>query len=114
MPKSKTNNVFLSPEDMFRYGDNGDADFNADRNKSIIARTIKKTNANYKRRKKMANEGIQERSHLIASYIRHMEERNKDMTIEDYAGWFNLKKLWGETRAEEMQQLARLQGKIIN
>jgi len=102
----------VRPDDIARFGV-GDANFDAKRNKSIIERTIQKTNARYKSKAKEMDNGLQERSHLIASYLKHMEDTNKDMPIEKYAGWEKMKAVWGEARAEEIRARALLQGHSI-
>lgn len=96
----------LTKEDVQKYGLGGDPGFSAARNEAVIKHTIKRTEDIYKKRRKEADEGIAERSELVYSYIRHMDDNNKDLKIEDYAGWHNLKALWGENRLRELQDRA--------
>lgn len=103
----------VSPEDIANFG-LGDEDFDAARNKRVIANTIKKTNDNYKRRKKELDEGLQERSHFIAGYIKHLVDSNGNIPIEKYAGWEQMKKFWGEARVAEIKQRALAKGYNIN
>lgn len=96
-----------SAEDQARYG-SGSLDLNAVKrhNDSVIARTILATDKNYKLKKKKFDEGVAERADLISSYIKHMVDKKKDMTIEQYAGYENLLKLRGQSRVEELQKRA--------
>lgn len=102
----------VSPNDIAQFG-LGDADFDADRNRRIIADTVKKTNENYKRKRKLLDDGLQERSHFLANYIEHITNNNSDMPVEKYAGWKQAKTLWGEARRDELQKRALLQGYSI-
>ena len=103
----------VKSEDIVRYGV-GDGEFDEERNKRIISNSIKKTNDNYIRKMKQADDGLQKRSHLIAAYIQHLVDTNGNIPIEKYAGWETMKTLWGEARVQEIQRRALALGHNIN
>lgn len=96
----------LTKEDVDRYGLTGDPGFSPNRNEAVIKHTIKRAEELRKLKKQRIQEGLEERSDMVYGYIRKMLDSGKDMKIEDYAGWHNMKKLWGETRVKEMQDRA--------
>lgn len=101
----------ISKADVLRYGQ-GDPDFSEARNRAIIKRTIEKTNANYKKKQKMIDEGLAERADVLASYMRHQLNK-KEMSIEEYAGWEQMRRFVGEERLLRLQQLARSRQKLL-
>ena len=100
----------LTKQDVDKYGLAGDPGFNPNRNEAVIKHTIKRAEELRKQRKQQIDDGLEERSDMVYGYIRKMLDTGKDMKIEDYAGWHNLKKLWGETRVREIQDRARMLG----
>jgi hypothetical protein len=96
----------LSKADVDRFGLLGDPGFSEARNKAIIEKTIRDTEANHARKQKLIDEGLAERSDLMMSYIRSMLQNNKDMDITQYAGWETMKRLWGEARVRDLQERA--------
>ncbi len=99
----------VSGADIAQYG-LGDGDFDEARNRQIIANSVKRTNEIYRKKMKDFDEGLQERSHIIAGYIKHLVDKGGGVSIEKYAGWETMKKLWGEARAEEIQRRALIAG----
>lgn len=100
----------LKKADVQRYGLLGDSGFSAAWNQDQIKKSIIRAEEMHKKRKQDINEGIAERADLVYSYIRHMVDNKKDMKIEEYAGWHNLKALWGQRRLLEIQDRARMLG----
>lgn len=96
----------LTQQDVQRYGIRPDPGFSAAHNEAVIKHTIKRSKEILEERQKRINEGLEERSDLVYSYIRHMDNKNKDIKIEDYAGWHNLKALWSESRVRDIQERA--------
>lgn len=96
----------ISEKDKLRYGD-GDPNFNEEHNKDVIASVIKKTDANHKRKRKMWDEGLLERSDAVYSYIKHTALGGKsDTPIEKYLGKEYFMKLLGEERLRDLQKRA--------
>jgi len=96
----------LTKSDVVRYGLDGDAGFSPERNAAEVKKSIELADKMHAVRRKKIDDGLEERSDLVYSYIRHMLNNNKDMKIEDYAGWHKIKALWGKTRLQEMQDRA--------
>lgn len=96
----------LTQRDVQRYGILPDPDFSPAHNEAVIKHSIKRSKEIFRERQKRINEGLEERSDLVYSYIRHMDRHNKDISIEDYAGWHNLKALWSESRVRDIQERA--------
>ena len=105
---------FLSREDIQRYGFGSDPNFSAKRNEQIIAETIAATEANYKRRMKLIEEGLAERSELVTYYIKHLIDGKSEKSFDDYAGKAALRKLWGQARIEDLQRRAKKFGYNID
>lgn len=103
----------VSAVDVQRYGLDGDPDFSEARNRAIYKSAEDKSKKLYEKKQKMIAEGIAERSDLVYSYIRHQLDNKKDMEITEYAGWENMKKLWGETRVRELQDAAAKKGMTL-
>ena len=101
---------FLSQEDVQRYGLGGDPNFSAKRNQEIIAETIRETEENYRRRMKLIDEGLAERAELVTYYIKHLIDHDDNKSFDDYAGKATLRKLWGQSRIEDLQNRARKAG----
>ena len=96
----------ISEKDRLRYGE-GDPFFNEDHNRSVIEKTIAKTEANHKLKKKMMDEGLLERSDAVYSYIRHMDSGgNADKTIDEYLGKKRLMEFMGQERLADLKRRA--------
>ncbi len=102
----------LTSKDVQRYGIGGDPGFSEARNRAVIDATIKKTDEIYKQKKAMAHEGIAERADLVYSYIRHLHDTGSDMQIEDYAGWEEMKKIWGLRRITDMRERYEMEKRL--
>ncbi len=99
----------LSIKDQMRYGE-GDANFNEEHNRDVIANTIKKTNKRHEQQKKDWEDGLFERSDAVYSYLRHTAFGGKsDKTIEQYLGKEYFIKLLGEERIRDLQKRASVQ-----
>lgn len=96
--------------DAQRFGTEGDPGFSAQWNEAVIKRSIERADEIKKQKEERIQAGLEERSDLVYSYIRKMLKSGKDMKIEDYAGWHNLKALWGETRVRDIQERAKKLG----
>ncbi len=112
-------NIQVSAEDRRRFSnkldpEGGDPDFSEKRNREIIARTIKKSEKIREKKKKKFDEGLQERSDLVYSYIRHLSDKNSDKSIYDYASKQRIMRLLGEEKAEEIKRRAFIQGYNTN
>ena len=82
--------------DFFRRWDvPEDPHFNADRNKAIIARTIKKNEELAKRKKKEFRQGLGEKIDMVASYLKS-NAINGGTPIQRYLGKRWMAKLRGE------------------
>ena len=93
----------LDQEDQKRYFvEEGDPGFNPDRNKKIIADTIKKTEANHRKRQKQWEEKVMERSDAVASYLCSNAVQS-GKPIEKYLGKRNLAYLRGKRIVQELQ-----------
>jgi hypothetical protein len=98
----------ISQKDKLRYRE-PDPDFNEEHNRDVIADTIKKTDANHKRKAKMWDEGIRERADAVYSYIRHTASGGKsDKTIDQYLGKENMMRLLGQERLRELKMRANI------
>lgn len=100
----------LTDKDVKRYGLLGDPDFDEARNKRIIKKTIEDHDKVMKAKIKRIDEGIAERSDMLASYIRHVTNKSSDKSFEEYVGWNNIKHLWGEARVAELKERAVIRG----
>jgi hypothetical protein len=99
----------VSIKDQMRYGE-GDADFNEEHNRDVIANTIKKTSKRQEIKRKMWDEGLLERSDAVYSYLRHTALGGKsDTSIEKYLGKEYFLKLLGEERVRDLQKRASVQ-----
>lgn len=100
----------LTSEDVKRYGTQGDPNFNAAHNKAVIDKTIKDHDKVMKAKIKRMNEGIAERTDMLSSYIMNITNKNSDKTFEEYVGWNNMKRVWGEARVSELKERAAIRG----
>jgi len=105
--------VQVTEKDRLRFGATPDPDFSEERNKRIIAATIKNADKNLKRKQKLFDEGLRDRADMVYSFIRHISSGGKqDKTIEQYLGRDRMMQLMGEERVHELQQMASLQSKL--
>lgn len=80
-----------------------DKDFSEARNNYLIEKTIKETEANHKKKTAERLEGFNERSDAIASYIKHLINKNDSTPIEKYMGERYLARLRGEERIAKIK-----------
>jgi hypothetical protein len=98
----------VSIKDQMRYGE-GDANFNEEHNRDVIANTIKKTSKRQEIKKKMWDEGLLERSDAVYSYLRHTALGGKsDTDIVNYLGKEYYLKLLGEERLRDIRKRASI------
>jgi hypothetical protein len=79
------NDKLIQAED-FKFMNPGgapDPDFNPERNKAVIAATIRKNEAIRRRRQKDYNDQLAERADAVASFLK-AKDMNSGMTIEKY------------------------------
>lgn len=98
----------LTAEQWLRANPNGDADFNADRNKAIIERTIKKTDKLIAKKKAAYKELVDERTDAVASYLTAITKgkisgSDPQKNILKYFGRRNLAYLRGEHIRDEIR-----------
>jgi len=80
-----------------------DPNFNPARNRAIVESTIKATELNIKKRRKVFDDAIDERAEALASYLMHLKA-NKSAGVERYFG----RKLLAQLRGDEIKE--RLMG----
>jgi hypothetical protein len=106
--------VRVTEKDRLRFGAIPDPDFSEERNRKVIAATIKNADDNQKRKQKLFDEGLRDRSDMVYSFIRHISRGgNEDKTIEKYLGRERMMKLMGEERILEMQRMLSMQDKLL-
>ena len=105
--------VKITEQDKVRFGNTPDPDFSEERNRRIIAATIKNADENQKKKQKLFSEGLRDRADMVYSFIRHISSGgNQDKTIEKYLGRERIMQLIGEERVNELKKMATLQGKL--
>lgn len=88
------------------YLPNGDKDFNPEKNKAIIQKTIDKTDRLRKQKDKEYREAVAERADAAASYLFSPKGAQSNKAIEKYFG----KKELARLRAEDI--LTKLKGNV--
>ena len=83
------------------YKANPDAGFSVERNKQVIADTIKTYEANRAKRRKEYTEQVDERSDAIATYFEHLN-KGKNTPLMQYFGRRELARLQGKKFYEKM------------
>jgi hypothetical protein len=109
MRTSKKNNIHI--KDWKYVPAEPDPDFDADRNRRIIARTIKKAEANRRRKQREHDEGVKERTDALATYIESLKQGKTQKGVEEYFGRKELARLRGKEIVERIQDKLKVVGK---
>lgn len=86
----------LSKEDWKLVGVDPDPDFDPERNKRIIAETIKKNELLRARKKREGDEKVKERSSAVAQYLDDLNKGRTESSATDYFGRHEIARLRGE------------------
>lgn len=89
----------------------GDADFNPEHNAQVIADSIKKTDANYRAKKREQNDAISERASAAATYLKSLDTGGKTSNLADYFGKRELARLRGEEIKSRIEDQLKVLGK---
>ena len=81
-----------------------DPNFNADRNREIIERTMKKAEKMHKKKLKESEAGIKDRASAVATYLKSLQKGGKESNINKYFGRRELARLRGEHVLKELQR----------
>lgn len=96
----------LDPRDHKYIIEGGDPGFNPDRNKAIIAKTIRDAEAYNKAQWYKWRDQLGERAEAAAYYLKHVD-RNKSTSVENYFGRNELARLRGDDiRMDLLSRLA--------
>jgi hypothetical protein len=98
--------IKIQPQDKKFYVATPDKDFSPEHNKFVIEQTIKKHEAKVAAARKERDEGIGERSHMIASYFKSRTVES-GKPIDQYLGKQWMTKLNGERILNDIRMLSR-------
>ena len=104
---SKTKKDTIQRKDWKFVNADPDPDFDADHNKRVIAKTIKKNEA-YRRKKKRAyKEKVDERAEAISTYIQSLKQGGRESDINKYFGRREMARLRGEEIMNKLNKLKK-------
>lgn len=86
----------ISQEDWKLVGVDPDPDFDPERNKRIIAETIRKNELLRARKEREGNEKVRERSSAVAQYLDDLNRGRTESSVTDYFGRHEMARLRGE------------------
>ena len=90
-----------------------DPNFDPERNKEIIEKTIRETEANMRLKEREHDEGIRERASATARYIQSLQQGRGNASVEKYFGRRYLARLRGEDIVKRLKETAQSGGQII-
>ena len=85
-----------------------DSTFSPERNKFVVEKTIKKHDANIKKRKKQYKDQVTERSDAVQDFLKHID-RGNTTPVEKYFGKKTMAYLRGEKISRDIKR-SKLQG----
>ena len=89
-------NTKITKDDWHLVNVDPDPDFDPERNKRIIAETIRKNNLLRARKKREGDEKVRERSSAVAQYLDDLNRGRTESTVTDYFGRHEIARLRGE------------------
>lgn len=90
--------------DLKFFVEGGDPGFSPARNKAVVERTIKKHEANIKRKNKAYEEQVRERASAVADYLKS-QAANSGKMIDKYLSKEYMAHLRGQKRIEKIKTL---------
>ena len=112
MPKGRPD--LISPEDYEFMEQNpyGDANFNADHNKEVIAKTIEKGKRYWRVKKKEYEAKTRERAVAVAAYLKNLTQGQGVSNINTYFGKREMARLRGEEIVAKLKASPELVEKL--
>lgn len=104
MSTIKRDSWFVDPKDYKFTPVDADADFDPEHNKQVIEGVIKKTEQEWKRRRKIYGGMLQERSEALSSFLKAREQGGKGSSAESYFGKRELARLRGEQVLKQLKK----------
>mgnify|MGYP001601905753 FL=1 len=86
----------IDPQDWRFVPADPDPDFDADHNRQVIDRTIKKSEAYRRKKMRQFNEGVGQRSEAIATYLQSVKAGGKTSDVDKFFGRRELARLRGQ------------------
>ncbi len=84
----------LAEEDIQYFNEKPSPGFSPDKNKAVIALTIKKYKAYLAQKQRAYDRGLEERTEALTTYFKHLNQ-GKNTPVEQYFGRKNLAELRG-------------------
>lgn len=97
-------NNHIAREDWKYVPVDPDPNFDADRNRRIIERTMKKAEKRQKEKLKESEAATRSRTSAIATYLKSIQQGGKSSDISKYFGRKELARLRGESVLKELQR----------
>lgn len=104
----KLNGVKILAEDIPYIVDKPSPNFSPERNKKVIAESIRKAEAKRRQAWKEWEKPARERTEALAFYLKHLDQ-GKNTSVEKYFGQEYLRYLRGQSLLQRVKKLARKQ-----